>query len=373
MAIVCDGHGGERYFRSQIGSELAVKITKEAILNFVETVPESIYSNRIGKPIFNGLPFTQYSADAPSVVQPKNQKQAKNVHEALTGLFSSIISQWNIRITEDAMNNDLNEWELEHVEQKYIDEFRANRNNETATFEKTYGCTLMVYVQTQDYWFAFHLGDGKFLSMTISEGKPVFSQPIPWDEKCFLNRTTSMCDSQAIEEFRYCYQGDGNFPTAVFLGSDGMDDSYGDGDNLTGFYIQLYKLIAKKGHNIALKELKASLPKISQKGSKDDMSVVCIYNDMKLSENALALIEYQIEKTESQREDIEQKIAQLQEKIEKFGNPETLSKSKQIDLLYAEKDLDKAQTLKRKLWSQSLNLRKEAKLFAGMNKEHNQK
>ena len=28
-------------------------------------------------------------------------------------------------------------------------------------------------------------------------------EPIPWDEKCFLNKTTSLCDSSAIDEFRY--------------------------------------------------------------------------------------------------------------------------------------------------------------------------
>ena len=36
MAIVSDGHGGERYFRSQIGSKIAVDVTKEAIKFFVE-------------------------------------------------------------------------------------------------------------------------------------------------------------------------------------------------------------------------------------------------------------------------------------------------------------------------------------------------
>ena len=34
MAIVSDGHGGERYFRSNIGSEYAVKITRKAIDEF---------------------------------------------------------------------------------------------------------------------------------------------------------------------------------------------------------------------------------------------------------------------------------------------------------------------------------------------------
>ena len=40
MAIVCDGHGGERYFRSRYGSEMAVEITKKAICDFVNSMEE---------------------------------------------------------------------------------------------------------------------------------------------------------------------------------------------------------------------------------------------------------------------------------------------------------------------------------------------
>lgn len=31
IAIVCDGHGGERYFRSDIGSQICIKVTENAI------------------------------------------------------------------------------------------------------------------------------------------------------------------------------------------------------------------------------------------------------------------------------------------------------------------------------------------------------
>lgn len=40
MAIVSDGHGGERYFRSDYGSHLLVDITKESVRSFVETIAE---------------------------------------------------------------------------------------------------------------------------------------------------------------------------------------------------------------------------------------------------------------------------------------------------------------------------------------------
>lgn len=344
MAIVCDGHGGERYFRSQYGSEFATEITKEAIRAFVENMADSTFTGQEKKSVFDGADFTKYSAAIAT-----DQQVASKAHKSLMWLFSSIISQWNAKVAQHAREVDLTDWELEHVEQKYKDEFLAKRETEDATFEKTYGCTLMAYVQTPDYWFAFHLGDGKCVSMRVVDDNLVCGQPIPWDEKCFLNKTTSLCDSNALDEFRYCYQGNGEFPLAMFLGSDGMDDSYGDGDNLDNFYIQLFKVIIRNGNDKAKKELIKSLPIISKLGSKDDMSVASIYDDTNLSETFFRLIKYQKNKIDEQLNAVEDKILQLEQKINDAGDPEKLDRSQQINLEYARKDLEKAKDKASKL------------------------
>lgn len=344
MAIVCDGHGGERYFRSQFGSEFATEITKEAIRAFVENMADSTFTGQEKKSVFDGADFTEYSAAIAT-----DQQVASKAHKSLMWLFSSIISQWNAKVAQHAREVDLTDWELEHVEQKYKDEFLAKRETEDATFEKTYGCTLMAYVQTPDYWFAFHLGDGKCVSMRVVDDNLVCGQPIPWDEKCFLNKTTSLCDSNALDEFRYCYQGNGKFPLAMFLGSDGMDDSYGDGDNLDNFYIQLFKVIIRNGNDKAKKELIKSLPIISKLGSKDDMSVASIYDDTNLSETFFRLIKYQKNKIDEQLNAVEDKILQLEQKINGAGDPEKLDRSQQINLEYARKDLEKAKDKASKL------------------------
>lgn len=338
MAIVCDGHGGQRYFRSQLGSQFATEITRESLRDYVENMASE------QKSVFEGALFTSYSVANATDVQVDSE-----AHKSLIWLFSSIISQWNLRITQHAMENDLSDWELNHVEQRYLDEFQERRNSEYATFEKTYGCTLMAYVQTPDYWFAFHLGDGKCISMRVVDDKLVCEQPIPWDERCFLNKTTSLCDSNALEEFRYCYQGDGKFPLAMFLGSDGMDDSFGDGYNLYNFYIQLFKVIIRKGKNRAKKELVKSLPIISKIGSKDDMSVASIYDDTNLAETFFLLTEYQKEKLNELLNTVEDKIVKLEKKIESVNDYDSLSKAEQINIDYATKDLAKAKDKASKL------------------------
>ena len=323
MAIVSDGHGGERYFRSNIGSEYAVRITRDAVDEFVKEM------NNQDSCIFANKAFTTSESDG------------RKTNDALRWLFSSIICQWNIAITKHALSNGLSKWELEHVDEKYLTEFDNKRKEPDASFEKTYGCTLMAYVQTANYWFAFQIGDGKCASLTKTLDKLECTKPIPWDERCFLNKTTSLCDSQAIDGFRYCYQGDGNFPLAVFLGSDGMDDTYGDEEGLYNFYIELYKLILQKGAKEAKRELKKSLPIISKHGSKDDMSIACVYDDSNATEILKLLVEYQICQIEKEIQEIHDKINQLNEKIAVLNLKTDLSQSEKIELSYTQKDLDK--------------------------------
>ena len=337
MAIVSDGHGGERYFRSQYGAQFATEITKNAIREFVNNMADSTFTDSEGKSVFDGALFTGYSAATATDEQINSR-----AHKSLMWLFSSIISQWNAKIAEHARLTDLDDWEMSNVEEKYREEFLLKRQNDDATFEKTYGCTLMAYVQTPDYWFAFHLGDGKCVSMRVLDERLVCEQPIPWDERCFLNKTTSLCDSNALEEFRYCYQGNGQFPLAMFLGSDGMDDSYGDGDNLNNFYIQLFKIIIRSGKDKAHKELVKSLPVISKMGSKDDMSVACVYDDANLTETFFQLTKFQKDAIDCELNKVEDKIVSLEKKIEDAGNPESLDNRERINYEYALKDLAKA-------------------------------
>lgn len=352
IAIVSDGHGGERYFRSHLGSKFLVDITRESVQSFVETIAEQKEN------IFEGQSFTQYTKDTASDCQINS-----NTHKMLIWLFSSIINQWNVAIAKHAAENDLTEWELSHVEEKYREEFLNKLNDPEATFEKTYGCTLMAYVQTPTYWFAFHIGDGKMVRISIVNRVLNCDQPVPWDNKCFLNKTTSICDTDALDEFRYCYQGDGTFPSAMFLGSDGLDDSYGDGEQLYNFYVNLFKQIAKSGKTEAYNVLKRSLPKISKIASKDDMSVACIYDDSNLEQDFYLMCNYQRDLLNKERERLLDENSTLESKINSFGPEDTLGESAKINLLYARKDQEKIERKFDKIRRKFKELNEEEKRF----------
>ncbi len=319
IAIVCDGHGGERYFRSDVGARMATEVIRDSVKTFVENIDQDM---------FVGQEFTAVEA----VTSEELVKKQTPIDKAFRQLFSSIIYQWNNKIAEHAANTAISEWEQQHVPQKYLDEVHTSE-----TFEKLYGCTLMVYVQTSAYWFAFHLGDGKCVSFQQS---PIWTMPIPWDERCFLNKTTSLCDSNTINEFRYCYQGDGQFPWAVFLGSDGMDDSFGEDPNLVNFYIQVLKMLVTEGREATISSIESDLPQLSKIGSKDDMSVAFVYNIEELKAHITDFIQYQIDLAEEGIRRTDERIAKLVEKLDCLGDSN--DEKSRIEADYARQDIERA-------------------------------
>lgn len=323
IAIVCDGHGGERYFRSNLGAKYAVEATRECVSSFIREIDESLF---IGKGFTQKLSIT---SEARTNILTKDTETDK----VLRQLFSSIIYRWREKIVRYSMENPLTEEEKIKVPLQYQDEFIRN-----VGIEKSYGCTLMCYVATKSYWFAFHIGDGKCIAFDIDGN---WYEPVPWDDKCFLNKTTSLCDAIALDEFRYCYCGTGRLPIAVFLGSDGIDDSFGTTENLVNFYIQVLKLLVNKNEEAAYNNLIETLPQLSKIGSKDDMSISCIYDEELINSNIKCFIDWQ-------RNNVGENIAMLNNRIIKLQNTiaakscDLNNKKSMIEFQYAQKDLEHA-------------------------------
>lgn len=331
IAVVCDGHGGKRYFRSDVGARFATEIIANNVKEFVNNIDESLIV---------GQPFTQHAAVQTEIDNHDFHKE-RPINTAFRQLFASIISQWQQRIEQHASNTPLTEKEITQVEEQYRKEFQSGYK-----LEKIYGCTLMSYVSTPKYWFAFHLGDGKMISF---DNDAKWQEPVLWDERCFLNKTTSICDSDALNEFRYTYQGDGNFPVAVFLGSDGMDDSFGEENNLVNFYVKVAKSLVTEGQEITFADIQSTLPVLSKRGSQDDMSIACVYDKAKLSEALPKFIQWQIAATESNIQSVNKRIMEAKERrnrLELLG--ESTDKSK-VELRYAQNDIDRGYAEKQQL------------------------
>lgn len=234
IAIVCDGHGGDDYVRSANGSAFACAAAKNSILTFIENV------------------------DKDDLTRHHNQ--------LIHNLNASIISAWNEAVYAHYAEHPFTEAEIavlsERAKRKYLQEKRI---------ESAYGTTLIAVACTKDYWFGIHIGDGKCVAVN-PEGK--FVQPIPWDEKCFLNATTSICDTDALNRFRSFYSE--KLPVAVFVGSDGIDDCFSSEHQLNNLYKTVLYSFATSDFDAAVNDLRDYLPRLSAKGSGDDVSVAAV-------------------------------------------------------------------------------------------------
>lgn len=241
--IVSDGHGGDRYFRSDIGAQKAIESTLECINDFL--------------------------------ADPKSNPEDA---ESLKNLFSDIVRTWKDKVSVHASRFPVSDRERVSVNEEYLRAFAKDTEIVNA-----YGCTLVCSVQVTDYWLAFQIGDGNCISF---DEDGLFCEKVPWDDHCFLNLTTSLCDKGAESEFRYFFSR--KQPVAVFLSTDGVGDSFGSFENLTSFYRRILNFAVENGAEKLRDSLSEDLPMLSKLGSKDDMSLVCVYDDVKIKNHETA-------------------------------------------------------------------------------------
>jgi hypothetical protein len=234
IAVVADGHGGDDYFRSALGSQFASESAILGIYQFIKI------KNKV--------------------------KKNKSNEDLLRDLIKNIITTWHGKVIEHFNYNPFSADELQKVSEKNKEYYLLNKN-----IHHAYGTTLIAVAITEEYCFGIHIGDGRCVVLN-KDGS--FCQPIPWDDRCFLNSTTSICDDDAAERARIYFSTD--LPTAIFIGSDGVDDSYPVDSYekyLYRFYRTLFLTFFDKGFNAAYAELQEALPSFSLKGSGDDVSI----------------------------------------------------------------------------------------------------
>lgn len=316
IAIVCDGHGGESYVRSDAGSRIAAKVAKDKILEFVKSIPAEIFAGKKNavtvvptrdpsldkqghKRSYSMLSESEIEILKQNALHTKAVEKHPETETLFRKLFKEIYESWKSEIEDDARTNPFSN--------------REKAKCDPSRIEKAYGTTLMAAVRTPDYWFAFHIGDGRLYACNK---QMKWYEPVPWDCECFLNTTTSLCDYAPDKEFRYAFDGTGNFPVAFVLGSDGIDDSLVKTELIHKFYSQLlckFNELEQEDANNWLKEL---LSRMSERGSHDDMSIATIIDESYLPTAAKYFeIHFEINSLEDERGKRQDEIRDLAEKI----------------------------------------------------------
>lgn len=298
VATVADGHGSKQYFRSDRGSRFAAEIACNKIREFLKSIT---------------FPFP-------------DSKTKKSV---VTQLIHSIITEWHIAVRNDLIKSPFTPNELERVPEKYQktfqffteENYRAHTESEISDLiqkehshvQKAYGTTLIAVGLCKSYAIGLHIGDGKCVAL-YEDG--TMDEPIPWDENCHLNRCTSICDKNAASEFR-CHIWDNQIPVAIFLGTDGIDDTFAE--MLHSFYRNVALDFLHDNFRKRTEMLQANLANISKSGSHDDVSIAGILDVQKLS--AIEQTLQQITKLETltaQKKHLQDTIQELQFQLEKI-------------------------------------------------------
>lgn len=298
VAVVSDGHGGCDYVRSQIGSAMACEAAVKNIRRLFENIsPEAFLAE-------------------PDMM--------------LIQLEEAIINDWNESVRSHYEANPFTEEELDCVSEKAGASYRSGHR-----IERAYGATLIAAAVTRDYWFGIQIGDGKCAAF---DEAGICTQPIPWDEKCFLNKTTSICGSDALRDFRHFYSE--KIPTAVFMGSDGIDDSFKNEEDMYDFYKTILYAFSISDYTQAVDELKAYLPRLSKEGSADDVSIAA-WMDMDALKSVVDKIKAEGEEAEEPEEN-----KKTEEEKETIENEKSEEGNEAEEGKKAEEEIETAETRK---------------------------
>lgn len=361
IIAVSDGHGSSKHFRSDVGSKLAAQAGIEEVKRLLE----------------NDFDFANFKDNSQKIIE---------------GLIESVYKRWIDDISNYMTENPFIKEEIP----KDLDEDTKEKffgTDYPYYYISAYGATLMVGVMAEDYYFAFHIGDGKAVFL-YEDGK--IEQSIPWDEACYINVTTSLSDINAVDNFRYCYgykTDDERFVEvgvekntkitkkqcesdnllsneiqskeaiedtleyksrkktecikarvmAIFMGSDGVDDTYRVGDNeesLMNLYRDFYLALMRKGHmDEAKKLIEQSADKFAESGSQDDVSMAGLVRVEKNDE----LIDYFYNQHLEARKakELEKKKEQIEEKTYYLTQLQTLYDEKNDTFIKSKKALNR--------------------------------
>ena len=255
--VVCDGHGGAAYFRSDLGAGFAIDVLKDMLVRNMTRISELAANNEFEK--------------------------------IKTQLALGITKRWREKVEKHLSENLITELEYTYLETENPEAVKKYQDNKD--LYAIYGCTLIAFFETKSFWYALQIGDGDF---SLSYDGKTFEFPMPEDKDCFLNQTTSLCDDNAKDEFRFCYGQ--KLPSVAFCSSDGVANSFKSEEQLKKFYLSVHELFNEADFNqcqklecrnpslcnsdckekLAINEIDNYLPVLSKKGSGDDISLAGI-------------------------------------------------------------------------------------------------
>lgn len=235
-----DGHGDFRCIRSDTGSQKICEIACEDLETFAGTLGEQEWESKL---------FQKSEAEL-----------------LVRQLCDCMVGKWIEAVGEEYERNPLTEAEKQRTPGS------AGQYEAGSRVERMYGTTLIAGLQTEKYLLLLQQGDGRCV-VFHDDGRA--DQPIPWDERCVGNATTSLCDDDAAPSFRFHVIDLEKDPViACIAGTDGVEDSFPASMEKThAYYRRLLQYACEKGVPALEEYLAEELRGLSANGSADDVTV----------------------------------------------------------------------------------------------------
>ena len=283
-----DGHGDSNCPRSSFGSRTICEIAVQELQLFAKEIRNQKWEEQL---------MDKYGAS-----------------ELVNQLVTSIFGKWSCVVNEDFLQNPLSEKE-ESDAKDYIERYRRGER-----IEHIYGTTFIACLMTDEYALLLQQGDGRCVVFDC-EGNA--TQPIPWDDRCFANVTTSVCDVDAVQSCRYhIIDLRQNAIIACVAGSDGVEDSFGSMDKMHTYYREKLQIACELGVEELEKHLSETLPGFSAEGSQDDTTICGLIErdlfrtklDKIIADNEAVIVNDAIAKAQERIDSMTPKLAFLQKK-----------------------------------------------------------
>lgn len=239
---VADGHGDPACSRSSYGSKVAVAMAIDILLSLAREVGTRLPS-----------------------------REDEVWMESLEALGPRLVNAWRVRVLRDFKSNPPSHGERERMEED-------GRQVADARPEHLYGTTLVAGVLLPQAVVLLQQGDG--CCVVVDEGGRFYA-PIPEDERCVGNMTSSLCDEDAAARMRRgVYSRKRMVPLACFVGTDGVDKSLFGEEALFDFCAELM-LLSCDGmapEEEVSNRVRHHLEKLAEDGCGDDTSLACVVN-----------------------------------------------------------------------------------------------
>ncbi|MBQ9156126.1 MAG: protein phosphatase 2C domain-containing protein [Eubacterium sp.] len=232
IAVVADGHGSAKHFRSDVGSKLAVKITTGLLKNYM-----------------NRPDFKDQFLKHPDFILKQMEMQ--------------ILMKWREAVEVYHEENPLSPEE----EVRLAREEEKGRKIRTAVI---YGSTVLAAVMADGFSYGMVLGDGGFVVLSES-GR--LSIPIE-DQNSHANYTSSLCNTDAIHYFEHWYTEEK--PAAMFVSTDGLFKSFASEEDFLRYHGLLAQMLVDPERTAA--SLERNFEKRTREGSGDDISMALVYD-----------------------------------------------------------------------------------------------